>query len=311
VTIPALDPVHFERHRLRTVRAARESICYMLQLPEHGLAAFAYTWVDGDSRASSVLCCYGPGVGRTAVTEVFSEIDVPRSQPFDDWRVGGLHLRQGETSSEGSFDANEASIRFGFHAAHPPYSYATHRDGTLPWFADDRYEQSGRLHGVLRLGDREIAFDTTGHRDQSWGIRDWGMCQHYKWLEANAGPDTSVHFTQDYVLGRTNVRGYVFRDEEIVEITAVDVDCDYDNNMVHTTLRATIEDDAGRTTTVTGKTYATTEFPAAPTTTIVVCSDTVEIEGVPGVGQFDLLWAKDYIDLLRERGLPATPPRQK
>jgi hypothetical protein len=304
-----LDPRHFERHRLRPVRAARESICYMLQLPEHGLGAFVYTWVDGDSRASAVLCCYGPGVGDTAIAEAIREVTVPATQPFDDWRVGGLHLRQGERS-EGSFAGEAASIQFGFEGAHPPYNYASHRDGTLPWFADDRYEQSGRLHGVLRLGEREIAFDTTGHRDQSWGIRDWGMCQHYKWLQANAGPETSVHFTQDYVLGRSNLRGYVFRDEHIAEITDLDVDFELDDAMVHRTITATIADDAGRTTTLTGKTYADTEFAAAPTTTIIVCSDVVEIEGVAGVGQFDLLWAKDYLDLLRERGLPALPGRR-
>lgn len=310
MTVAALDPIHFKRHSLRSIRAARESIVYLLHLPDEGLGAFVYTWVDGESRASAVLYVYGPGVGQEAVVEAAYEVPVPADQPFDDWRVGGLQLCAGERAS-GSFEGQAASIQFNFEGSHPPYSYASHRDGTLPWFADNRYEQTGHLEGVLRLGQREIAFDTTGHRDQSWGIRDWGMCQHYKWLECNAGPDTSVHFTQDFVLGEANLRGYVFRDGDIAEITDVDIAVDIDDNMIHNEFVATIEDDAGRTTTVTGETFAHTEFPAAPTTSIVVCSDTVEIDGRPGVGQLDLLWAKDYIDLLRERGLPAMPGRQR
>jgi hypothetical protein len=200
-------------------------------------------------------------------------------------------------------------MSFTFEGAHPAYSYASHRDGTLPWFADNRYEQSGHIAGTLRLGDREIPFDTTGHRDQSWGIRDWDMCQHYKWLEANAGPKASVHFTQDFVLGTSNLRGYVFRDEIIAEIVDVDIMVAIGDDLVHDTFIATIADDTGRSTTVTGKTYAHTEFPASARSTIIVCADTVEIEGSPGVGQIDLLWARDYADLLREQGLPALPRR--
>lgn len=309
MTIAPLDPIHYKRHRLRPVRAARESMVYLLHLPEPELSAFVYTWVDGDSRASAVMCVYGPGVGPEPLVEAAYEVPVPVEQPFDHWRVGGLQLCQGEQAS-GSFEAEAASIHFSFEGAHPPYSYASHRDGTLPWFADNRYEQSGHLRGTLRLGDREIDFDTTGHRDQSWGIRDWGMCQHYKWLEANAGPDASVHFTQDFVLGESNLRGYVFRDELMAEIVELDFDVDIDEHMIHDRFAATIGDDAGRTTLVTGNTYAHTEFPAAPTTTIIVCTDTVEIQGAPGVGQLDLLWSKDYVDLLRQNGLPALPGRQ-
>jgi hypothetical protein len=105
-----------------------------------------------------------------------------------------------------------------------------------------------------------------------------------------------------------------FRDGLIAEIidlrVDVDIDIDIDDDMIHNRFDATIEDDDGRTTSVTGKTFAHTEFPAAPTSSIIVCSDTVKIEGRPGVGQLDLLWSKDYLDLLRERGLPQLPGKR-
>lgn len=307
--IPAMDPHHYERHPLRPHHAARESISYMLQLPEHGLAAFAYTWVNAENRAGAALCFYGPAVGDTPVFESVDDVEVAEDMTYADWRVGGLHLQHG-ARTEGSFTGHQASLEFSFDGAHPPYNYASHPDGALLWMADDRYEQSGRWQGRLNLHGNEITFDTISHRDQSWGIRDWGMCQHYRWLQANAGPETSIQFTQDFVLGHTNVRGYVFRDGKMAQITSVECDYDLGDDMVHTSFEAVIEDDIGRTTVVRGRTYAHMEFPFQPTTTLIVTSQTVEIEGQPGTGQFDLLWSQDYIEYVRQHGLPKLPPNR-
>ena len=309
MSVPALDPVHYERHDLKQHYAARESLSYMLQLPEEGLAGFVYTWVNAASEAGSALCFYGPAVGEQPLFEMADNVPVPADQTFGDWRVGGLALVHGERT-EGRFAGEDASIEFTFDGAHPPYNYGAHPDGALPWMATDRYEQSGRWRGALRLRGREIVFDTISHRDQSWGIRDWGMCQHYRWLQANAGPDVSINFTQDYVLGHVNVRGYVYRDDAMAQITGLDVDYDIGADMVHTTLYAAIEDDLGRTTTIRGETYAHMEFPFPPITKLIVCSDTVEIDGRTGTGQFDLLWTTEYLDYVKAHGLPRLPGRR-
>jgi hypothetical protein len=310
VSVPVLDPVHYGRHNLGTHYAARESLSYMLQLPDEGLAGFVYTWVNGESKAGAALCLYGPAVGPTPLFEAVDGIVVDREQPFDDWQVGGLKLQHGPQTSA-RFVGEGASIEFTFEGTHPAYNYASHPDGGLPWMADDRYEQSGRWRGVLTLAGREIEFDTVSHRDQSWGIRDWGMCQHYRWLQANAGPEVSINFTEDSVLGHVNLRGYVYRDGEMAQITALDVDYELTPEMVHTTLDAVIEDDLGRETIMRGRTYATMEFPFPPTTALVVCSDTVEIDGRPGTAQFDLLWSSHYLEYVREHGLPKLPPHRR
>lgn len=308
MSVPALDPVHFGRHDLGAHYAARESVSYMLQLPDHGLAGFVYTWVNGESRAGAALCLYGPAVGETALFESVDGIVVESDRGFDAWEVGGLSMQHAERTSA-RFDGEQAAIQFTFEGTHPPYNYGAHPDGSLPWMADDRYEQSGRWRGTLILRGREIAFNAVSHRDQSWGIRDWGMCQHYRWLQANAGPDISINFTEDSVLGHVNLRGYVYRDGEMAQITGLDVDYELTSQMVHTTLAAVIVDDLGRTTRIRGRTYATMEFAFPPTTTLVVCSDTVEIDGRRGTAQFDLLWSTPYLEYVREHGLPTLPPR--
>jgi hypothetical protein len=310
VSVPLLPAAEYGRHLLAPHPAARESLSYMLQLPEHDLGGFVYTWVNAESIAGSALCLYGPAVGAEPLFLHVDGIEVPADMPFSDWSVGDLRLHHGEHVTTGVYSGGGASIDFTFTPTNPAYNYASHPDGALPWMATDRFEQSGRWEGSLTLQGRTIDFDVISHRDQSWGIRDWGMCQHYRWLQANAGPDWSVNFTQDSVLGHVSTRGYVWRDGEMGQIVSLACDYELGSDMIHRTLDAEIVDDLGRTTTLTGTTYATMEFPFPPTTKLIVCSDRIAIEGHEGRGQFDLLWAWDYIEHVRARGLPELPPRK-
>ncbi len=55
--------------------------------------------------------------------------------------------------------------------------------------------QGKHVKGTLTLGDGKIKCDTTaGHRDHSWGTRDWLAFQHYRWFQGQTGTDCSVHF---------------------------------------------------------------------------------------------------------------------
>src|SRR5215469_16477419 len=124
MSVPAFDPGDYQRHGLGTHYASRESLSYMLQLPDDGLAGFVYTWVNGESLAGAALCLYGPAVGDQALFEAVDGVAVDREQPFSDWRVGGLELHHAERTSA-HFDGDEPSIRFTFDGAHPPYSYGS------------------------------------------------------------------------------------------------------------------------------------------------------------------------------------------
>jgi hypothetical protein len=299
----ALDPVHDSRHRLRPEPLARESLVWMLQLPEEDVAAFVYTWVSGDSKAGTAMCVYGPAIGDEPIFEIVDGIAVPFDQGFDDWRVGGLHSRHGDPLeiADVTYTGERASIEYRFEAMHPAYSYGMHRDGCPQWMADERFEQSGRASGVLRVGGREIPFDTLGHRDHSWGTRDWNMSQHWKWLEAQAG-ETAVHLFEFHPLGRTHLRGYVYRDGVMAEVTGADVDFELDERMYHTSIEAVLHDDAGRSTTVSGTTFSIFEFPVAPTCTLNECSMSVTIDGEPGVGHVEMQWPNAYLDHVRAVG---------
>ena len=78
--IPVLDPVNDGRHALRNLPLERESIPYVISLPEHGIASFVYTWVSKDGIAGSALAAYGPGIGDTPVFEAVDGIPMEFTQ---------------------------------------------------------------------------------------------------------------------------------------------------------------------------------------------------------------------------------------
>ena len=301
----ALSAVHDARHRLVGYPLARESLVFMLQLPEENVAAFVYTWVSGESKAGTAFCVYGPSIGNEPIFDVCDGIPVSPEMGFGDWRVGGVHVRHGKPLevADVTFTTQRASLEYHFEAMHPAYNYGSHRDGCPSWFADDRFEQSGRAKGVLQIGDRRIPFDTFGHRDHSWGTRDWGVAQHWKWLEAQAGPDVAVHFFECQAVGRNELRGYVQKEGRIEEVTAVHVEFKHDAALYHTTIDAVVEDAAGRSTRVSGRTFAMYEFNVSPLATLNEGSMDVVIDGKSGVGHVEICWPKDYLDYMRQRGV--------
>ena len=56
-----MDIAHHGRHKLAAEELQRESIAYLFSLPEHGVAGYLYSWVNGFGRAGSAVFVYGPG----------------------------------------------------------------------------------------------------------------------------------------------------------------------------------------------------------------------------------------------------------
>lgn len=298
--IKELDPVHDGRHTLKEGALERESIPYVIALPELELGAFIYTWVDRESVAGSVFVVYGPGAGDGPIVEAVDNVKVSVDQNFDDWKVGKIHLQQ-------NLDLNTARLRvhgeragmdLTFEASHPAYAYGSHRDGCPDWFATNRLEQAGRVRGVLRVDDKIFEVDTTAARDHSWGTRDWLVPQHWKWVHAQAGDDLSVHFCEIYERGRTVLRGYVSRDGLTAEVESVDVSFTHDDQFRHKTIEANLTDRAGRKVSLKGSYYAHFPLVPCPEVTLYESSMTCEIDGKPGVGWSEFMWPTEYLGYL-------------
>lgn len=299
--IPTLDPIHDGRHVLRDRPLERESIPYVIALPEHGLATFVYTWVTRDHAAGCAFLAYGPGIGEQPIMEMVDGIAMGPEKNFDDWQVGPLHLRQDLTLKTARLTARGKRVELDarFEAIHPPYAYGFHRDGCPDWAATNRLEQSGRIQGTLKIDGKVYPFDTTCARDHSWGTRNWEVPQHWKWLHAQSSDGTCVHFWNIEARGRNELRGYVFRNGLLAEVDSVDIDWTHDAQYRHQTIDATLRDSAGRSARVKGRYFTHFALPPIPTCTLIEGAMSCEIDGQPGVGWTEVMWPTAYLEFLR------------
>ncbi len=297
------EPSDDLRHALRPHPVARESIPFMLVLPEEQITAFVYTWVGPDSKGGAACCIYGPGAGPEPILEKLDGLDIPRDMDFTDWKVGDVHVRQTKLlqAVEMAYVGKRISFEMNFEATHPAYSYGRHPEGCPPAHADNRFEQSGLVHGVLTIDGRRIPYNTTGHRDHSWGAREWNAIQHWKWFQGQSGPDLSAHFLDILIAGRRYVRGYIYKDGKMAEVTEVDFRFEHDKSLQPLTMDAVLHDDAGRKLHVRGTKVATYPFLIAPTTLNTQSGMSLKFDGKPGVGWLELSWPKAYIDYMSTR----------
>jgi hypothetical protein len=300
----AIDPVHDGRHTLRDHALARESVPYLVHLPEEGIALFTYTWVDRASSAGALLAIFGPGVGPEPIQLRLADRLVSKEMGFDAWKIAGFTMRHDMKfgAAQLRWESPEATLDLAFEAYHPPYAYSAHAQGCLVYAADDRIEQSGRVRGTLVLRGRTIRIDTSGHRDHSWGTRDWLAIQHYKWFQGQVGDEISVHFWQLHALGKTELRGYVFKDGLLAEATGVELSCDYGPLLTHNRFEARVRDEAGRTTSVSGEVYARYRLIPHPEMALNEGAARSLIDGRPALGWMEQGWPKAYLDHIAREG---------
>ena len=77
----SIDAIHDGRHDLGTKPLARESIPYIVVLPDEGIAFFTYTWVTKESVAGSAMAIFGPGVGPAPIQLRLADRPVDAARP--------------------------------------------------------------------------------------------------------------------------------------------------------------------------------------------------------------------------------------
>lgn len=308
----AIDPVHDRRHPLADRPLAREACAYIVVLPEQELAFFTYTYVSGKGQAGAKIAIFGPSVEGGALYQKVEDRLVPDSLDFDKWKLGAFNMEQDLAfrKAQIGWQTEEISLNYHFEATHPPYSYASDPRGCPSYCADDRIEQSGRVKGQLAFQGRTINLDCTGHRDHSWGTRDWMAMQHYEWFLAQVGEDISVHFWKLQALGEVQVRGYVFKDRLMARITDMDLKVAFDENWLQRSYTSLITDSIGRTTRLEGRVFGHTMLDSHPDMKLHEGPGACAIDGRSGVGWLECAWPTTYLNHIRNNG-PYTAVRQR
>jgi rifampicin phosphotransferase len=102
-----------------------------------------------------------------------------------------------------------------FHPTTPVIDFcralpAAARDAVRP-LGDHHLEQSGSWTGTIEVQGRSYAVAATGHRDHSWGRREWSALDHSRLFVAHFGDDLTVHALALQVNGRRVQGGFVWR----------------------------------------------------------------------------------------------------
>jgi hypothetical protein len=300
-----LEPRDDLRHAIGTGAHARESLFYGVMLPEEGLMVFVYTWVGGDDRAGHLFVVAGADDERLAFSA--SDGEPMDGADFGDWTVGGLHVAHADPlrRCELAFAGEDVSFTATFTGLHDAFSYLDNADGCPSTIADDRFEQSCRVTGTLVLGDREIAIDTTGHRDHSWGTRDWDAIQDWKWISGQAPGGTAFNLMVLHLRGDTTHHGYVLRDGRVVPVASARVRGTYDEHWWQNGAEVSILDEDGVTTRAELERFALFRFEAGERIVLHEAGCRGSIDGVPAPIHFECGWDKGYV-ALQERRATAT-----
>lgn len=287
---------HAYRHKMAP--NSRESLAHMLMFPEHGIAGFIYPAVLGTGAIKVRACLFGPGLPAPVSEE--REGTIPDDMGFDNLNFGPLSMAVKEPFKTVDLAWNGDRIKFTgrFEATHPAYPFSMHPKGNPPYFGDNRTEQHGRLTASVEVDGKAFSHEGRLIRDHSWGPRIWGLNQHYKWIHATTG-DSSLHLFEMHSFGRTEIRGFLFRDGIMRHIATVDYDFVYDSQMIQKTFRLTVTDTDNRVSHVDYEIFASIQLDMDPKNYINTAGATIVFDGAPGMGWCEFSWNKDYFDFAK------------
>lgn len=135
------------------------------------------------------------------------------AEPFKRWRI---KLVSGKNAVDLLFDAFT-----------PPYDYNAQKESLPEEVAAEHYEQSGFVDGVIRVRGKEIILKGTGQRDHSWGVRDWGGLDSWRWITAQFGDAFSFNVFSVLKGAVEQFGGYVFDGKQNLAIEEAKIEMNF------------------------------------------------------------------------------------
>ncbi|MCB2051836.1 MAG: hypothetical protein KDE63_10440 [Novosphingobium sp.] len=293
------------RHTPDETGRMRDSLFFQTMFGPEQLGFQAYLYVTGEGKAGFNVILWGEG---KPVGFDRTEGEVPKTMDFDNFTLGPLTIRNTGLGapSQLTYSGEKMQIDFTFTGSHPPFSYHSNPDGLPRWFARNRFEQGGRLTGFIESkGNRYTMKDQAGHRDHSWGNRNWAAPQHWKWFCAYT-PDgqTALNGWVWICRGEIGYAGFIHRDGRTVPIATIRDKAQYDADMSQRRLDAVLVDINGNETHLVLDRFGLIKLPAGDKygTLIQEAACSATIDGAPGLGQFETQWQQSYVDQLRDTG---------
>jgi hypothetical protein len=272
-------------------------------MPDERLGLQVYLYLTDRGRVGYNVAVWGPEQEPLAL-ELGGGVVGP-DMDFDDFAFDGLTVSQPQLrrTARVAYASEHVRLQYDFEAVHDAFSYRANPDGLPSWFAANRLEQSGRVAGFLEVpgeGGRVRRIDWNGrmgHRDHSWGTRDWGMPHHWKWFVAYTESGRAVNGWIWIAKGEWGFAGCVVRDGVTIPVSRIEHTADYDDDMTQRRLNAVLVDVTGGRTHVVLERYGLIKLPSNDKagTEIWESACDATIDGEPGAGQWETHWPTAYL----------------
>jgi hypothetical protein len=282
----------------------RDSLFWEMIMPDERLGLQVYLYLTAHGKAGFNVCVWGPDAEPLALD--LGGGGVPADMDFDDFAIEGLTVRQPELrrTAEVTYASEHVRLEYRFEGVQDAFSYRSNPDGLPEWFAANRLEQTGRVSGFLEVAGRRVEWDRRmGHRDHSWGNRDWTVPHHWKWLVAYTESGRAVNGWIWIAGGEWGFAGSVLRPDGVtVPVSHIEQRATYHDDMSQKRLDTTFVDIAGGRTEVVFERYGLIRLPTkkAMATEIWEAACDATIDGEPGAGQWETHWPSEYLDHLVE-----------
>jgi hypothetical protein len=113
--------------------------------------------------------------------------------------------------------------------------------------ASEHYEQTGRVTGRLRFDDREIEFNGSGHRDHSWGPRDWAAPRLWTWLTCQFGDELAFNLSRVAIASVDVFNGFITRGGRNYPFRRAALETEFEEDgLTQRSLRFRVEDTGGK-----------------------------------------------------------------
>ncbi len=141
-------------------------------------------------------------------------------EPMKKWRI--------------TYQDKRFELDISFEGRFPVYNYLSHKDPLksikelgvelLERTAQHHYEQGLRATGTLTLKKKgeTLKINCLGHRDHSWGTRDWVKIDRWYWISAQFEDETLNIFQIEFV-GKKLLNGFYSNNEGNTTIESVEI----------------------------------------------------------------------------------------
>lgn len=131
-----------------------------------------------------------------------------------------------------SYDSRKYIFDILFTPLNRIYGYVNgEKDLIFSSIGSQHYEQFGMFEGEAIVSGKKYDIGPCyGHRDHSWGIRDWSAVDRYRLFCCVFSRDFAFNIWQGSIGGTTFLKGYVFDGEFNIDLTGCDIETIYTQN---------------------------------------------------------------------------------